>query len=47
MSTMQKAKLAEELLRRFAAALRAVQLYAPNHPLVGRGIAEEQARDNC
>ncbi|MBI3050649.1 MAG: HD-GYP domain-containing protein [Acidobacteria bacterium] len=35
---MQKARLAEELLRRFAAALRAVQLYAPAHPLVGRNI---------
>ncbi|OFW03139.1 MAG: hypothetical protein A3I61_01155 [Acidobacteria bacterium RIFCSPLOWO2_02_FULL_68_18] len=35
---MQKAKFAEELLRRFAAALRAVQLYAPTHPLVGRSI---------
>ena len=38
MSAMQKAKLAEELLRRFAAALRAVQLYAPAHPLVARSI---------
>jgi putative nucleotidyltransferase with HDIG domain len=38
MSAVQKAKLAEELLRRFAAALRAVQLYAPAHPLVGRSI---------
>lgn len=38
MSAMQKAKLAEELLRRFAAAMRAVQLYAPGHPLVGRSI---------
>jgi putative nucleotidyltransferase with HDIG domain len=38
MSAQQKAKLAEELLRRFAAALRAVQLYAPGHPLVARSI---------
>jgi hypothetical protein len=38
-SAVQKAKLAEELLRRFAAALRGVQLYAPAHPLVARGIA--------
>ena len=38
MSATQKAKLAEELLRRFAAALRAVQLYAPTHPLVARSI---------
>jgi len=38
MSSVQKAKLADELLRRLAAALRAVQLYAPTHPLVGRNI---------
>ena len=38
MSATQKAKVAEELLRRFAAALRAVQLYAPSHPLVARSI---------
>jgi len=38
MSAVQKAKIAEELLRRFAAALRGVQLYAPAHPLVARGI---------
>ncbi|MBI2187543.1 MAG: HD domain-containing protein [Acidobacteria bacterium] len=38
MSTIQKTKLADELLRRLAAALRAVQLYAPDHPLVGRSI---------
>jgi putative nucleotidyltransferase with HDIG domain len=37
-SATQKAKVAEELLRRFAAALRAVQLYAPSHPLVARSI---------
>jgi putative nucleotidyltransferase with HDIG domain len=36
MSAVQKTKLAEELLRRLAAGLRAVQLYAPTHPLVGR-----------
>jgi len=35
---VQKSKLAEELLRRLAAALRGVQLYAPTHPLVGRSI---------
>ena len=28
----------EELVRRFAAALRGTQLYAPNHPLVARSI---------
>jgi putative nucleotidyltransferase with HDIG domain len=31
-------KQAEELIRRLAAALRATELYAPNHPLVQRGI---------
>ena len=39
MSASQKTKVAEELLRRFAAALRAVQLYAPTHPLVSRSIS--------
>src|SRR5262245_40912280 len=29
---------AEELVRRLAAALRGTELYAPNHPLVQRGI---------
>ena len=38
MSAQQKAKIAEEVLRRFAAALRSVQLYAPGHPLVARSI---------
>ena len=38
MSATQKIKVPEELLRRFAAALRAVQLYAPAHPLVARSI---------
>ena len=38
MNATQKGKVAEELLRRFAAALRAVQLYAPSHPLVARSI---------
>ena len=39
MSGMQKAKLAEEILRRLAASLRGAQLYAPGHPLVTRNIA--------
>ncbi|MBM3819013.1 MAG: HD-GYP domain-containing protein [Acidimicrobiia bacterium] len=39
MSTPQRAKLADELVRRFAAALRGAQLYAGNHPLVTRNIA--------
>ena len=38
MSSAQKAKVADELLRRFAAAQRAVQLYAPAHPLVARSV---------
>src|SRR5215472_16815096 len=29
---------AEELVRRLAAALRATELYAPNHPLIQRSI---------
>jgi putative nucleotidyltransferase with HDIG domain len=29
---------AEELLRRFASGVRAAQLYAPDHPLVGRNV---------
>ena len=38
MSTPQRAKLADELVRRLAAALRGAQLYAPGHPLVTRNI---------
>jgi putative nucleotidyltransferase with HDIG domain len=37
-STTPRAKIAEELARRFAAALRGAQLYAPEHPLVKRNI---------
>ena len=28
----------DELLRRFASGVRAAQLYAPDHPLVGRNV---------
>ena len=42
MSATQKAKVAEELLRRFAAALRAVQLYAPCAS--ARGTQHRRAR---
>jgi putative nucleotidyltransferase with HDIG domain len=38
MSAVQSARLGEELVRRLAAALRGAQLYAPNHPLVGRSV---------
>src|SRR5206468_1534511 len=38
MSTPQRAKLADELVRRMAAALRGAQLYAAGHPLVNRNI---------
>jgi putative nucleotidyltransferase with HDIG domain len=38
MSTPQRAKLADELVRRVAAALRGAQLYAAGHPLVTRNI---------
>jgi putative nucleotidyltransferase with HDIG domain len=34
----ERARLADELLRRLAAAVRGVQLYAPSHPLVTRSI---------
>jgi putative nucleotidyltransferase with HDIG domain len=37
-STPLRTKLGEELVRRFAAALRGAQLYAPAHPLVTRNI---------
>jgi putative nucleotidyltransferase with HDIG domain len=36
MSTPQRIKLADELVRRFAAALRGAQLYAAGHPIVVR-----------
>jgi putative nucleotidyltransferase with HDIG domain len=34
----ERARLADELLRRIAAAIRGAQLYAPGHPLVTRSI---------
>jgi putative nucleotidyltransferase with HDIG domain len=34
----RRVRLADELLRRFASALRGAQLYAASHPLVGRNI---------
>jgi putative nucleotidyltransferase with HDIG domain len=37
-STAARAQLAEELLRRFVASLRAAQLYAPEHPIVTRNV---------
>lgn len=39
MTTKARAQLADDLLKQLAAALRSVQLYAPDHPLVGRSIA--------
>jgi putative nucleotidyltransferase with HDIG domain len=35
----ERARLADELLRRLAAAIRGAQLYAPGHPLVTRSIS--------
>jgi hypothetical protein len=35
----ERARLADELMRRLAAAIRGAQLYAPGHPLVTRSIA--------
>ena len=39
MSTTTRARIAEELVRRLAAALRGAQLYAPDHPIVKRNVA--------
>ena len=36
---LRRHALADELLRRFGAALRGAQLYAPGHPLVNRNIS--------
>jgi putative nucleotidyltransferase with HDIG domain len=38
-STTQRARSAEEISRRLAAALRGAQLYAPEHPIVKRNVA--------
>jgi putative nucleotidyltransferase with HDIG domain len=38
-STVANAQHVDDLLRRFASALRAAQLYAATHPLVGRNLA--------
>ena len=38
MNAAERARLADELLKRLAAAVRGVQLYAPSHPLVVRSI---------
>jgi putative nucleotidyltransferase with HDIG domain len=38
MSVPQRTRLADELSRRLAAAIRGAQLYAPGHPLVRRSI---------
>jgi len=36
--TTPRAKSAEEIARRLAAALRGAQLYSPDHPLVTRNV---------
>ena len=38
MSASHRAKIAEEIARRLAAALRGAQLYAPDHPIVKRNV---------
>ena len=38
MSPAPRQQLADELLRRFAAALRSTQLYSPGHPIIGRNL---------
>jgi putative nucleotidyltransferase with HDIG domain len=35
----RRVQLADELLRRFASALRSAQLYSPTHPLVARNVS--------
>src|SRR5882672_1965792 len=39
MSAVQRAKLADDLVRRLAAAIRSAQLYATGHPIVVRAIS--------
>jgi putative nucleotidyltransferase with HDIG domain len=36
--TAPRLQLADELLRRFAAAVRSAQLYSPGHPIIGRNL---------
>jgi putative nucleotidyltransferase with HDIG domain len=38
-NTVNRAKLADDLVRRLAAAIRGAQLYSPGHPLVVRSVA--------
>jgi hypothetical protein len=38
MNGPDRVRTAEDLLRRLAGAVRGMQLYAPTHPIVGRGI---------
>ena len=38
MNATERARLADDLLRRLAAAIRGAQLYAPGHPLVTRNV---------
>ena len=38
MNVQQRARLAEELSRRLAAAIRGIKLYSPGHPLVRRNV---------
>ena len=39
MNAVQRAKVAEEIVRKLAAALRGAQLYAAAHPIVTRNVA--------
>jgi putative nucleotidyltransferase with HDIG domain len=38
-NTVNRAKVADDLVRRLAGAIRGAQLYAPKHPIAARGIA--------
>jgi putative nucleotidyltransferase with HDIG domain len=46
MTTGPRAQLADELLRRFAAALRSGQLYSRNHPIITRNLESLAAAVN-
>ena len=43
MTATPRFQLADELLRRFAAAMRSSQLYTPGHPIITRNLASLSA----
>ena len=46
MSASHRARIADDLVRRLAAALRGAQLYAPTHPLVMRSVGDQDAPES-